>query len=60
MSKQTQSETINLLLADYAQLSAIFAEVIGERAITAQEQKMMDIMLRMHGRLTQAAWSQIS
>lgn len=54
MSKQTQSETINLLLADYALLTEIFAGITAGRDLTAQEQQMMNIMLRIHGRLTKA------
>lgn len=53
--KHFQKDTINLLLADYAELSEIFAKMIGRRDLTAQEQQMMDIMLRMHERLTKAA-----
>lgn len=53
--KHFPTDTINNLLADYAELSAIFAKMIGGRDLTAQEQQMMDIMLRMHERLTKAS-----
>lgn len=52
---QFQTETVNHLLADYAELTAIFARMTGKQAITPQQQQMMDIMLRMHGRLTSAS-----
>lgn len=43
----------NQLLSDYADISRKLANYIGERDYTEEEQEIMDVLIRIHTRLTE-------